>query len=95
VQTADARLLPHGTAYITDVGMTGPHDSIIGVDVRPALQRFLDGMPARFDPASRNPRVNAVLVDADPATGLAQRIEPLNLSAADVEELAGAAVSAP
>ena len=91
VQTADARLLPQGTAYITDVGMTGPHDSIIGVDVQPALKRFLDGMPARFDPARRNPRVNAVLVDADPETGRAAAIEALNLSAEDVEELAGVA----
>ena len=93
VQTADARLLPRGTACITDVGMTGPHDSIIGVDVRPGLQRFLDGMPARFDTASRNPRINAVLVDGDPETGLARAIEPLDLSAADVEDLAAAAVA--
>ena len=93
VQTADARVLPQGTAYITDVGMTGPHDSIIGVEVRPALKRFLDGMPARFDTASGNPRVNAVLVDGDAATGLARSIEALDLAAVDVEQLAGAMVS--
>lgn len=84
VQTADERILPKGTAYITDVGMTGPHDSIIGVDPRPALKRFLDGMPAKFDTARANPRLNAVLVTADPESGRARTIERLDLSADDV-----------
>ena len=88
VQTADERILPHGTAYITDVGMTGPHDSIIGVDLRPALKRFLDGMPARFETATANPRLNAVVLTADPATGRASAIERLDLSADDVDALA-------
>lgn len=87
VQTADERILPNGTAYITDVGMTGPHDSIIGVDPRPALKRFLDGMPAKFDTATRNPRINAVVVTADPGTGRAQSIERVDLSADDVDAL--------
>ena len=52
VQTADERILPKGTAYLTDVGMTGPHDSIIGVEIEPALGRFLNGMPARFETAT-------------------------------------------
>src|SRR5574339_943213 len=52
VQTADERILPKGTAYLTDAGMTGPHDSIIGVDIEPALSRFLTGMPSRFEPAT-------------------------------------------
>ena len=51
VQTADERILPKGTAYLTDVGMTGPHDSIIGVTVDAALGRFLNAMPARFEAA--------------------------------------------
>ena len=50
VQTADERILPKGTAYLTDVGMTGPHDSIIGVEIEPALGRFLNGMPAVSSP---------------------------------------------
>ena len=87
VQTADERILPNGTAYITDVGMTGPHDSIIGVDPQPALKRFLDGMPARFDTATHNPRINAVVVTADPATGCAHTIRRLDLSADDVDAL--------
>src|SRR5258708_32536271 len=68
VQTADDRLLPRGTAYLTDVGMTGPHDSIIGVEVEAALGRFLTGMPARFETAEGNPRLNPVVIDPDPPT---------------------------
>src|SRR5215510_981626 len=69
VQTADERILPKGTAYLTDVGMTGPHDSIIGVDIEPALNRFLTALPQKFETASGNPRLHAVLVDADEQTG--------------------------
>lgn len=87
VQTADERILPNGTAYITDVGMTGPHDSIIGVDPRPVLKRFLDGMPAKFDTATRNPRINAIVVTADPETGRARTIERVDLSADDLDAL--------
>ena len=88
VQTADEQILPKGTAYITDVGMTGPHDSIIGVEVRPALRRFIDGLPARFDTATNNPRLNAVIVSADTMTGRATRIERLDFSAEDIDALA-------
>jgi metallophosphoesterase (TIGR00282 family) len=90
VQTADDRLLPKGTACLTDVGMTGPHDSIIGVTVEAALGRFLNGMPARFEAATGSGRLNAVIVTADPATGRATAIERLNLSAQEVDTLAGA-----
>ena len=90
VQTADERILPKGTACLTDVGMTGPHDSIIGVTVEAALGRFLTGMPAKFEAATGPARLNAVVVTADPATGKATAIERLNLSAQDVEALAGA-----
>jgi metallophosphoesterase (TIGR00282 family) len=89
VQTADDRILPKGTAYLTDAGMTGPHDSIIGVSVDAALGRFLTSMPARFEAASGAGRLNAVIVTADPASGRATAIERLNLSAADVDALAG------
>ena len=85
VQTADERILPKGTAYQTDVGMTGPHDSIIGVTTEAALGRFLTAMPARFEAATGPGRLNAVLVTADPATGKAANIERLNLSAQDLE----------
>jgi metallophosphoesterase (TIGR00282 family) len=88
VQTADERVLPKGTAYITDVGMTGPHDSIIGVTIEAALGRFVTGMPAKFEAASGGARLNAIIITADAATGRASAIERLNLSAVDVEALA-------
>lgn len=88
VQTADDRILPKGTAYLTDVGMTGPHDSIIGVEVEPALSRFLTGMPARFETATANPRLNGVIIEADESTGLATDIERISYSLAELEEMA-------
>jgi hypothetical protein len=84
VPTADARLLPGGTAYISDVGMTGPHDSIIGMTRETAMVRFLTGMPARMEAASENPRLQAVLIDADETTGQAVAIEHLDWSLDDV-----------
>ena len=88
VQTADERILPKGTAFMTDAGMTGPHDSIIGVEVEPALGRFLTGMPSRFEAAAGNPRLNAVIIDADEKTGLATDIERLSYSQDELTELA-------
>jgi len=92
VQTADERVLPNGTAYLTDAGMTGPHDSIIGVTVEAALGRFVTAMPVKFEPAGGPARLNAVLITAEPATGRATAIERINLSAAEVEALAAGAV---
>ena len=89
VQTADDRILPKGTAYLTDVGMTGPHDSVIGVDIAPALGRFLNGMPARFETATGNPRLNAVVIEADEKTGLALDIERLSYSLEELQLMAG------
>ena len=88
VQTADERLLPRGTAYLTDVGMTGPHDSVIGVEIEPALNRFLHALPTKFETATLNPRLNAVLIDADEKTGLATDIERLSYSQDELTELA-------
>lgn len=94
VQTADDRILPKGTAYITDVGMTGPHDSVIGVDRAAIVHRFLSAMPQRFETATENPRLNAVVVRADEATGRAIGITRLNLSLQDLETLAVTPVAA-
>jgi len=94
VPTADARVLPQGTAYVTDVGMTGPHDSVIGVDRHAILRRFLTGLPQRFEVATENPRLNAVAIAADEATGRAVSIERLSLSQQDVEDLASQAAPA-
>ena len=85
VQTADSRILPGGTAYITDVGMTGPHDSIIGVDKNAALGRFLTAMPARFETATGDPRLHAVVVSADADTGRATSIERLSVALQDID----------
>jgi metallophosphoesterase (TIGR00282 family) len=87
VQTADERILPKGTAYLTDVGMTGPHDSVIGVEIEPALGRFLNALPARFETATANPRLNAVLIDGDDETGRAVAIERLSYSLDELEHL--------
>lgn len=94
VQTADERVLPGGTAYLTDVGMTGPHDSVIGVQCEPAIGRFLTGLPSRFETATANPRLNAVLVRADASTGRATSIERLNLGPHDLDAACAPAAEA-
>ncbi len=75
VQTADETILRKGTAFISDVGMTGPHDSIIGMAVGPSLGRFLTGMPKRFTCASDDIKISGVLVTVESSTGKAQAIE--------------------
>ena len=77
VQTNDARILPGGTAAITDAGMTGPHDSVIGVAAELAIERMRTGLPVRFRPAEGGVRIEGVVIDADEATGRATAIEPL------------------
>lgn len=94
VQTADARVLPKGTAYLTDVGMTGPHDGVIGVEKAAVIGKFLNGLPTRFETASGDPRLNAVVVTADPATGHASAIDRVSMSAAELDALAELAPSA-
>jgi metallophosphoesterase (TIGR00282 family) len=90
VQTADERILPGGTAYLTDAGMTGPHDSIIGMEKGPSLARFLNGMPSRFEPATGNPRLNGVVVSADEKTGKATAITRISYSERELRELPAA-----
>ena len=74
IPTADETILPGGTAYQTDVGMTGPFDSVIGVMKEGAIRRFLTQMPERFEPASQDVRLNAVVIDLDSETGKARSI---------------------
>jgi len=90
VQTADERILPNGTGYLTDAGMTGGHDSIIGMDRGPALYRFVTGMPSKFEPATGNPRLNGVVVEADDKTGRAISVTRLNYSEQQLATLATA-----
>ena len=75
VATADAHILPGGTAYITDAGMTGPHDSIIGMEKSVIIQRFLDALPAKFAVAEGDVQMSTVLLEVDPSTGRASSIE--------------------
>ncbi len=80
VQTADERILPKGTAYITDAGMTGPFDSVIGMRTEIAIKRFMRQIPMRFEPATENPRLCALVVRIDKATAQAVGVERLCLA---------------
>jgi len=79
IPTADERILPGGTAYQTDVGMSGPYDSVIGVEKELVLNRFLTGMSGKFEAATGNPKMCAALISCDPMTGKAHRIQRLML----------------
>jgi hypothetical protein len=79
VATADERILPNGTAYITDVGMTGPHESVIGMDRAAMVKRFLDALPAKFEVASGDVRLNGIVADVDEASGRARSISRIRL----------------
>ncbi|HKC13120.1 MAG TPA: TIGR00282 family metallophosphoesterase [Vicinamibacteria bacterium] len=84
VPTCDHRLLPKGTAYCSDLGMTGPYDSVIGVEKDTIIHRFLTGMPARFETAKGDPRLAAAVVDVNPETGRARGIERMLLGETDL-----------
>jgi metallophosphoesterase (TIGR00282 family) len=75
VQTSDASLLPRGTAFITDAGMTGPHDSVIGVEAELAIRRMRTGLPVRFETAQGGVRIEGALIECDAETGKASSIE--------------------
>lgn len=83
VQTADEQVLVGGTAYMTDAGMTGPHDSVIGAKKEPAIKRFVNQMPVRFEPATSGMKLCGALLDIDESSGKARSIERLRL---DLEE---------
>lgn len=79
VQTADARILPNGTAFLTDVGMTGPYDSVIGMKKEAAINRFLYKTPYQYETAEGDVRLCAVVIGMDRETGKARTIKPLAL----------------
>ncbi len=83
VPTADQRILPGGTAYVTDIGMTGPYDSIIGVEKEQIIQKFLDQIPTRFEPAKENPILQSMLIEVDESSGLAQKIQRITVRGED------------
>lgn len=75
IQTADEKILPRGSAYITDLGMTGPYNSVIGRRIDQILQRFLTAMPTRFEIATEDIQLHGVVLDIDPKTGRANSIK--------------------
>ena len=77
VQTSDAKILHHGTAYITDVGMCGPDESVIGREIEPVVTHFLTGLPQRFSVADGPCQIGGVLVEVDEQTGRAQKIQSI------------------
>jgi len=80
VQTADEKILGEGTAYISDTGQCGPSDSVIGVKKQQSIKRFRTGLPVTFDVADGPTQINAVLVEIDPKTGRAKKIERITES---------------
>lgn len=80
VQTADETISSRGTAYLTDAGMTGPHESIIGMEIGPSLGRFLTGMPKRFTTASGDVKMSGVVVQVDSETGRAESLERIKIN---------------
>jgi 2',3'-cyclic-nucleotide 2'-phosphodiesterase len=87
VPTCDHRILPRGTAYCTDLGMTGPYDSIIGVEKDAVIHRFLTGMPSRFETAKGDARFAAAVLDVDEQTGRARSIDRMLLTENDIGRL--------
>jgi len=80
IPTADGRILPRGTAYLTDAGMTGPYESILGREVAPGIARFLDGLPRRHPVAEGDVRLCGVLLELDADKGIATKIERLEVA---------------
>jgi metallophosphoesterase (TIGR00282 family) len=85
VQTADERILPGGTACLTDAGMTGPHDGVIGMDKDGVIARFVSGLPGRFETAGGDLRLNGAVITVDAVTGRATAIERISLSEEELQ----------
>ena len=78
VQTADEQIFPGGTAYLTDAGFTGPHESVLGREIEPVIKRFLSAMPQRFEVAKERVMLHGALIEIDEATGKARRIQRIS-----------------
>jgi 2',3'-cyclic-nucleotide 2'-phosphodiesterase len=85
VPTADATVLPKGTAFICDVGMTGPYASVLGREIKPVVQRFLDGMPRRFEVATEDVRLSGALIEVDASMAHAEKIELVTVRMGEVK----------
>src|SRR5262249_3065788 len=79
VQTADEQIFPGGTAYLSDAGFTGPHESVLGREIEPVIRRFLTGLPQRFDVATGRVLLQGALIDIDEVSGRARRIDRLSV----------------
>ena len=75
VQTADEQIFPHGTAYLTDAGFTGPHDGVLGRETEPVIRKFLTGMPQRFEVAKNRVLLHGAVIEIDDASGRAIKIQ--------------------
>lgn len=87
VQTADERILPGGTAALTDAGMTGPHDGVIGMEKHAIIARFVSALPARFETAAGDPRLHGVAIVVDAASGKATAIERIALTGEQLQQI--------
>jgi metallophosphoesterase (TIGR00282 family) len=86
VQTADEQIFPGGTAYLTDAGFTGPHESVLGREIAPIIQRFLTSMPQRFEVASGRTLLQGALIDIDDRTGRSSGIQRISEALAEPED---------
>lgn len=87
IQTSDNKILPKGTGYITDIGMTGSQNGVIGMSVESIIPKFLTALPQRFQPAAGNERINGVDVEINIKTGVCEKIERVDMSLEEVEAL--------
>jgi 2',3'-cyclic-nucleotide 2'-phosphodiesterase len=94
VQTADERILPGGTACLTDAGMTGAHDGVIGIDKDAIIARFRSGLPGRFENATGDPRLNGVVIAVDASSGRASSIARISHSEHELKEITDAVTAA-
>jgi metallophosphoesterase (TIGR00282 family) len=94
VQTADERILSGGTACLTDAGMTGPHDGVIGVNKEAIIARFMTGLPGKFETATGDQRLNGVVITADASTGKATAIERVSLGEEELMSITDAVTAA-
>ena len=84
VQTADERIMPHGTAYISDAGMTGGHDGILGVSYESVMPKFINGLPCKFEASESGAAFNGVIVEVDEVSGLAVKIERVQIDTGEL-----------
>ena len=81
VQTADEQIFPGGTAYLSDAGFTGPHESVLGREIEPVIKRFLTAMPQRFEVAKNNVLLHGLIVEINESTGQALKVNRISLPA--------------